>query len=616
MNFDGPDRTLTVRWTKYGPIVTPLVDNVTIINPGTPNAYYEDEYVLRHPTNSFPGRHSIQAFIRMLRATTAEELRELSKYWVSPSFHCVFADDGGTIGYTPLAAVPVRGDSRDNASFQAVPAFDDPDDDWQRAIPNDVLPWTLKTSGVLVSANHRPAGCWYPLPLYENNVSSRPGTRSLRLKEYFEDTTTLHTVSTVEELSVDPIAFQQRELARAALELVQEGYTSTFNTNAIFALTDANELPLWATGVAPDGPYESRVSAPGYGYISLYLVPRIDPVLDPLLTSVYEDGTVGALRLMWELSDRDYGTNSLDHDDGDIDQAISEWVVRQFNKAANDAQDVYDMGFDPRVKFCRKLPYYGFDALWILTGTANVMKDLDMRNLPNGKAIDCINRETLWDADGRLYSMIVDLDDPSATASVVHPMGNHEDPDHPDLGIHFDDNTPDLWSEGTGPGDTATLGTFECTLSSTLPCSDLPYDPFRQYYGYGYNGPDPQKALSIEVLETTAPSPTDTIHIKISKPPAGYRPLIWIGTVQTNTTADDGDNTIYTIPTKIFGSSITESITVAYKIPRGFTGDAIYIQGIASRVGTSALYGHIVNGPPFPFEVDIQTTGGLKVRVD
>lgn len=165
--------SITVKRTALGPVVTDLVTDAL---PG-------EEYILRTIDQYYEDRHTVQGLFAMMRASDVDEFAASLADWISPGVHALFGDAEGNIGYWTNAAIPVRSPS---SPFGGAAAQDGSRStaDWIDVIPHDLLPHVINPSaGALFSANHLPAGSWYPLSLGIGTGGSGDSQRSWRLRE-------------------------------------------------------------------------------------------------------------------------------------------------------------------------------------------------------------------------------------------------------------------------------------------------------------------------------------------------------------------------------------------------------------------------------------------------
>ena len=102
---------------------------------------------------------TFDAFVPMLRATSADDLEAAMRPWVDPGNNLVFADVHGTIGYRTRGVVPVRAAAN---AWLAVPGWDGAHE-WNGAIPFEEMPAMRDPdTGWIATANSRIADAAYP----------------------------------------------------------------------------------------------------------------------------------------------------------------------------------------------------------------------------------------------------------------------------------------------------------------------------------------------------------------------------------------------------------------------------------------------------------------------
>ena len=92
-------------------------------------------------------------------------------------------------------------------------------DDWQEIVPGELLPGVMNpAAGFLYSANHRPVGAWYPIPLGIATGNGGDTTRSWRLRERLQavERFSPEAVLDIHRDSVNPA---RREIVRVGLHL-------------------------------------------------------------------------------------------------------------------------------------------------------------------------------------------------------------------------------------------------------------------------------------------------------------------------------------------------------------------------------------------------------------
>jgi penicillin amidase len=170
---------------------------------------------------------TFDAFLPMLRATSADDLEAAMRPWVDPGNNLVFADVRGTIGYRTRGVVPVRATAN---AWLPVPGWDGAHE-WNGAIPFEEMPAMRNpATGWIATANSRIADAGYPHYL---GLDYGPDFRTRRLAARLEtltgataedmaaihaDRTSIPAQALVEVASrIDPLDAR----SRAALELLR-----------------------------------------------------------------------------------------------------------------------------------------------------------------------------------------------------------------------------------------------------------------------------------------------------------------------------------------------------------------------------------------------------------
>ena len=170
---DGRERTITVRQTHLGPVVTSIAMGV---RPG-------DVVALKRIPICELKRDTFQGALAMMRAKDVYEFQQAVGSWLFPSANCVFGDSKGNIGYKTILALPVRS-ARAPLDARAAHEGWSSDNDWQDILPHELLPQVVNPKqGWLVTANHRPIASFYPTSIGISTGSLGDSDRSWRLKE-------------------------------------------------------------------------------------------------------------------------------------------------------------------------------------------------------------------------------------------------------------------------------------------------------------------------------------------------------------------------------------------------------------------------------------------------
>ncbi|GAA3463943.1 penicillin acylase family protein [Saccharothrix longispora] len=215
----GEPRTITVRSTAHGPILSDVVDRVRATGrdgrtPGVEPDADGYEVAIRW-TALQPGR-TIDAVFRLNAAHDWRSFREAASLFTAPAQNMLYADAEGHIGYQTPGLIPVRpsGDGR-----YPVPGWTG-EHEWTGFVPFDELPSALDpASGYFVNANNAVTAPSYP---YLITKAWGDGNRSQRITDLIK---------------------QGAPLDRDAMERIQ---ADTRNANAA-TLTPA----LLATDVGP-----------------------------------------------------------------------------------------------------------------------------------------------------------------------------------------------------------------------------------------------------------------------------------------------------------------------------------------------------------------------------
>ena len=142
---DGEPKELDVAITRHGPVIA----------GGHSEGYgIAFKYTATDGPNTGP-----QCLLRMLRATSAEEMDESMRDWVDPGNNFVFADVHGNVGYLCRGRLPIRPMAN---AWLPVPGWDGRHE-WQGFVPFDELPRSRNPdTGYIVTANNKVVGDDYP----------------------------------------------------------------------------------------------------------------------------------------------------------------------------------------------------------------------------------------------------------------------------------------------------------------------------------------------------------------------------------------------------------------------------------------------------------------------
>lgn len=597
----------TRKSTCFGPVVTPLIDQSCCT--------VTSEFVLRTSANFLSERHSLQASLLMPKAESAAELRERAKYWVAPPMHCVFGDDEGDIGYTPLAAVPLReepcrADEGIDALGGSVNGRGFANRDWQEIVPFDFLPWAIKDISdtndagpdVVMIANNRPAGSWYDVPMLLKNPSDTSTNRWVRMWKYFniDNVQTSYTTEDIGTLALDPIAVHREQIARLTKHIRDDNANVSLTTT--LHAGDIQDIIDWYGSGA-----ESDAGDSDFTGISALKNLSIKSTWGEL-ELLYGEGKAGGFALLRELAQRDLSSTADPLDPAVLEDAE---IVLLVNDALNAIANALGGPNPPSLQLSYG-PFEHFkqypDAETLHTNSAEKTNhDIPAQDLV------CQDIETLWSAVNKIYTHVVDMDAPGA-AAVMHPLGNHEDFEEPELGEHDRDGIVDAWKSGvSGPNVVSQMnGNVSGRGSLAKPGPTNPdglladsdavagagvtgfQTPLVTYYGASYPGWNPQRGISLELQSAvTEVEPGDSITIRLSGVDNGSNWSLRLGTEKTNVLKTDGLNRTYVglLCTEVTGPggiqtynclaeyvSPTGGDTFSVTIPAGVVDDFVYLQ--------------------------------------
>jgi acyl-homoserine lactone acylase PvdQ len=236
------------RSSVWGPVVTRVFTGKAL-----------GEYALHGIPFAEPGRDTFVGALGMLRAKDLAAFRAAAAEWRYPSANVVAAS-GPDIFYTVLGAVPLRSPDAPGGGAMAQDGGTSANA-WVDTIPDEFKPWVLNPAdGYLLSANHRVAGDWYPLPLGGGTGSKGDTIRSARLRELVA---ALPAGATAEEIveatQWDCVNAAQRDLAAlgAQVEAAAPGTLSADAAATVAALAGW----LAAGGSKATGPGEVLLAA-------------------------------------------------------------------------------------------------------------------------------------------------------------------------------------------------------------------------------------------------------------------------------------------------------------------------------------------------------------------
>ena len=409
---DGEPQSLAVRRTHFGPVITDYV----FAQPG------DGEFAVKRVPICETSRDTFQGTLAMMRSKSAEEFSKALAGWLFPSANVVFADAAGSIGYSVVGALPVH-------SPHALQAGTFPHDgseakfDWQGMAPQELLPQLINPKrGYVLSANHRPIGSFYKIPMGNSTGSTGDTLRSFRLRELLESkgTFALEDMLAIHQDRVNParrevvrIAFHLRD--RLKVELSPETGRALAHLEPWFKSGAKSDLTVKGAELAMEMSTMFRVLSTelalqyggGEAGLCAFLKDvgrRLEKDQVAPITPMERTYVETILRDAWNAALQKYGTNS------------GEWQARALESASK-----------------RKAAYYeGLDGFPSLDS----LKDLPL------PSVNCLDGGTINSQVGQAYTQCVPLNTPDDARSIL-PIGESERPGHPHR-----TSTAALWAEG------------------------------------------------------------------------------------------------------------------------------------------------------------------------
>ncbi|MBV9023264.1 MAG: penicillin acylase family protein, partial [Streptomycetaceae bacterium] len=159
----GQPRTITVRVTNNGPLISDVSDEYTKVGQEAPVSDpapdRKDGYAVALRWTALTPGKTMDAVLEFDRATDFTQFRDAARDFAVPSQNLIYADTSGNIGYQAPGQIPVRG--KGDGDYPA-PGWD-PAYRWTGTIPFSALPWEYNPKqGYIVSANQAVTEKSYP----------------------------------------------------------------------------------------------------------------------------------------------------------------------------------------------------------------------------------------------------------------------------------------------------------------------------------------------------------------------------------------------------------------------------------------------------------------------
>lgn len=388
----GADVELVVRETHLGPVASEFCFR----QPGDP------EVALKRVPRCEPGRDTIQGVFAMMRAKSSKQFAAALGDWRFPSANCVYGDANGDIGYSVLGAIPVRPRSAPDPGGNEALAGRIDADDWQGFVPSNLLPRvTNPRAGLLLSANHRTVGSFYPIPLGTSTGSLGDTLRSWRLRERLHAQERF-TPADVLDIHYDTVNAARREIVRLGLHLrdTQQTPLAEATLRALAVLE-----PWLHAGASSDLRNEGAE-----------LATRISTFFRFVATPVaftYGGGESGLARFLKDAARRIAADAHAEFEADEaefIDTILSDaWSAAETMSGSNGPASLPNLGW-----------FDSLDGFGSLDPTAD---------LP-APGITCLDGQTLHSQAGQSYTQFVPLQD-TDSAQTICPIGHSDRRDSP-----------------------------------------------------------------------------------------------------------------------------------------------------------------------------------------
>jgi penicillin amidase len=392
------DVELTVRETHLGPVTSAFCFRQSD----------DPEVALKRIPICEPENDTIQSVFAMMRAKNAAQFAKALDGWRFPTANCVYGDADGHIGYAVLGAIPLRSKSApDPNGNEALPGTGDKDD-WRGFVPQELLPHISDPkAGLIFSANHRPVGSFYRIPLGISTGSMGDTIRSWRLREKLKEKQKF-TNREVLDVHYDTVNPARREMVRLGLHL-RATQPTALSPDALAALEVLD--PWFKAGASSDLKAQGAELATRISTFFRFIATP--------LTLKYGGGESGLARFLKDAASRLAA---------DPKASLNEDESRFIDKVLAEAWD-QDQGPAPR----NILGW--FDSL---DGFGSLDRSQDLASSPG---ITCLDGQTLKSQAAQSYTQWVPLDR-ADSAMTICPIGHSDRLDSP-----WRTSTMALWGE-------------------------------------------------------------------------------------------------------------------------------------------------------------------------
>ena len=211
----GKTRTITVRSTRHGPIISDIDDDSEDVGKQVTIGGNQGGYAVALRWTALTPEPTIKAVFALDTAQNWKEFRAAAKLFTVPSQNLIYADTSGNIGYQSPGIIPIRGKGDGRLP---VPGWDKRYD-WKGSIPFDALPSVHNPkSGIIVTANQKVIGDDYPLNLGKDTAA---GYRAKRITDLLKAKKRL-SVADMTSIQLDAFSANAQQLVPRLLKIPLE----------------------------------------------------------------------------------------------------------------------------------------------------------------------------------------------------------------------------------------------------------------------------------------------------------------------------------------------------------------------------------------------------------
>lgn len=417
------DRSITIRETRWGPVVTELVNDAA-----------GEDFALKSVIFSETDRDTIQGMFGMMQADDLASFTDALDDWRSPSVNLIAAD-ADDIYYSVIGGVPVRSAESPLGGWIAQDGSTW-DSDWVDIIPQKYLPQvTSPADGALYSGNHRPAGDWYPLPLALPKNSGGHSNRSARLRDQLIDGREWSTGPLVRTVQNDCVDHNRQRVVQLGLTL-RKVAPKAFSADSHAVL---DNLEDWAD-------HGSMLVGDPEPYVAANVLTSFrSGEAGTALTEAFYSGEGGMT----------YFLDTMEAKLADNPKYVpSRDVFAYLDTIFSDAADALDLTEDERTEAWKELGVLDLNLYTTFAGA-----DLDTGEVVTTDPLQCHWKATIWSQSAQSYSQYVDF---GGVDGSMKPPGQSERRDHPWYTTELD-----LWADGRfKPAPLSTTGVKAVSVPS------------------------------------------------------------------------------------------------------------------------------------------------------